>query len=229
MNKFILIILVYFSNSACAEYIADNVKNESTKYAIGWKDNIGYSLPKPGSYKLYNIRKSEDGNILNDKGNPTTLHKLMNNKITLLSFIYSNCTDTNGCPLATSIFYKIRDKFKNEKKLKDKVKMISLSLDPVYDTPKVMSLYGKNFNNSGLSWEFVTTRSLKELEPILKSYDQPVIRKYHADGSYNGVESHLLRVYLIDNKKLVRNIYSVDFLHADLLINDLKSLLLLNE
>ena len=40
----------------------------------------------------------------------------MDNKITLLSFIYSNCTDTNGCPLATSVFYKIQEKLKKIKK-----------------------------------------------------------------------------------------------------------------
>ena len=66
-------------------------------------------------------------------------------------------------------------------------------------------------------------------DPILKDYDQPVIRKYNKDGGYDGVESHLLRVFLIDDKKLIRNVYNVDFLHADLLINDIKTLLLGNE
>jgi len=39
----------------------------------------------------------------------------------------------------------------------------------------------------------------------------------------------LLRVFLIDDKKLIRNVYNVDFLHPDLLINDIKTLLLSNE
>ena len=37
--------------------------------------------------------------------------------------------------------------------------------------------------------------------------------------------SHLLRVYLIDTDKQIRNIYNVDFLHADTVINDVKTLL----
>ena len=107
--------------------------------------------------------------------------------------------------------------------------MISLSFDPEYDTPQIMSLYGKDLSYINADWAFLTTSSLNDLAPILESYDQPVIRKYKDDGSYDGVQSHILRVYLIDDKKLIRNIYNVDFLHPDLLINDIKTLLLSNE
>jgi len=31
----------------------------------------------------------------------------MGDKIVLLSFIYSTCSDINGCPLATAVFHKI--------------------------------------------------------------------------------------------------------------------------
>jgi cytochrome c peroxidase len=153
----------------------------------------------------------------------------MNNKITLLSFIYSNCTDTNGCPLATSVFYKIQDKIKNNKVILNKLKMISLSFDPEFDTPEIMSLYGKDLSFIDADWDFLTTKSLEELDPILENYDQPVIRKYKENGDYDGVDSHLLRVFLIDDRKLIRNVYNVDFLHPDLLINDIKTLLLGNE
>ena len=207
----------------------DKIKIERNSLAIGWRDNLGYELPKPGSYKLYNIRKSGDGEIIDEKGRSNSLHNLMNGKVTLLSFIYSNCTDTNGCPLATSVFYKIQEKLRGNKQILSKLKMISLSFDPVYDTPKIMSLYGKDLSYIDVNWDFLTTDSLEKLSPILDNYDQPVIRKYKEDGSYDGVESHLLRVYLIDNKKFIRNVYNVDFLHSDLLINDIKTLLLGNE
>ena len=207
----------------------DKIKSERNNLAIGWRDNLGYELPKPGTYELYNIRLSGDGKVLDEKGITNSLHSLMNDKVTLISFIYSNCTDTNGCPLATSVFYKIQEKLIGNKKILSKLKMISLSFDPLYDTPKVMSLYGKDLSYIDADWDFLTTDSLESLEPILDNYDQPVIRKYKEDGTYDGVDSHLLRVYLIDNKKIIRNIYNVDFLHPDLLINDIKTLLLVNE
>ena len=234
MYKTFALLLTYLFS--CHLYADDNIakernmiQQERNNLAIGWRDNLGYDLPRPGTYALYNIRKSGDGKVVDEKGNTDTLHSIMNNKITLLSFIYSNCTDTNGCPLATSVFYKIQEKIKEDKNVVKKLKMISLSFDPEYDTPEIMHLYGKNISYIDADWDFLTTNSLKELEPILNSYDQPVIRKYNDDGSYNGVESHLLRVFLIDDKKLIRNVYNVDFLHAELLINDIKTLLLDNE
>jgi cytochrome c peroxidase len=228
-----LLITIFFSSHLFADNnLAEErsmIQNERNNLAIGWRDNLGYDLPKPGTYTLYNIRKSGDGKVIDEKGNENSLHNIMNNKITLLSFIYSNCTDTNGCPLATSVFYKIQEKIKNSKEIAKNLKMISLSFDPEYDTPEIMHLYGKNLSFIDADWDFLTTNSLEELEPILSSYDQPVIRRYNEDGSYNGVESHLLRVFLIDDKKLIRNVYNVDFLHAELLINDIKTLLLDNE
>ena len=207
----------------------DKITKERNDLAIGWRDNLGYSLPIPGSYQLYNIGKAGDGEVVDGIGDSVRLHELMDGKITLLSFIYSNCTDTNGCPLATSAFYKIQEKLKMDKKVLSKLKMISLSFDPEYDTPEIMNLYGKDLSYIDADWSFLTTDSSRKLDPILSQYDQPVIRKYTENGEYAGVQSHLLRVFLIDDNKLIRNVYNVDFLHPDLLINDIKTLLLSNE
>ena len=227
MKKIILFIYIFaFTTYAIADY-DNNSSNE--ELAPGWKNELGYKLAQPGSYKLYNIRKAGNGEVVDENGISIDLYTAMSNKITLLSFIYSNCTDKNGCPLATSVFYKIQEKLKNEKDILANLKMISLSFDPEYDTPQIMSLYGKDLSYINADWAFLTTSSLNDLAPILESYDQPVIRKYKDDGSYDGVQSHILRVYLIDDKKLIRNIYNVDFLHPDLLINDIKTLLLDNE
>ena len=71
---------------------------------------------KQAHTNFLSVRKSGDGKVLLPNGDLDSLHNLMDNKITLLSFIYSNCTDTNGCPLATSVFYKIQEKLKKNKK-----------------------------------------------------------------------------------------------------------------
>ena len=234
--KFFIILAVYFSLNISSALADNNLKEERDKItkerndlAIGWRDNLGYSLPIPGSYQLYNIGKAGDGEVVDGIGDSVRLHELMDGKITLLSFIYSNCTDTNGCPLATSVFYKIQEKLKMDKKILSKLKMISLSFDPEYDTPEIMNLYGKDLSYIDADWSFLTTDSSRKLDPILSEYDQPVIRKYTENGEYAGVQSHLLRVFLIDDNKLIRNVYNVDFLHPDLLINDIKTLLLSNE
>ena len=103
--------------------------------------------------------------------------------------------------------------------------MISLSFDPVYDTPEVMALYGTGFTDKG-DWRFLTTASWDALAPILEDYDQSVIRDIDENGKELPSFSHILRVFLIDPQKRIRNIYSVSFLNPDVIINDAKTILL---
>jgi hypothetical protein len=41
-----------------------------------------------------------------------------------------------------------------------------------------------------------------------------------------GKFSHILRVYLIDQRSQIRNIYNLSFLHPDILVNDVKTLMM---
>jgi cytochrome c peroxidase len=77
-----------------------------------------------------------------------------------------------------------------------------------------------------MDWQFLTAATEAELAPILEDYNQWVVKDYDVDGNYLGGISHLLRVYLIDREQRVRNIYSVSFLHADTVANDVRTLLL---
>ncbi|MGB5624959.1 MAG: hypothetical protein WBM61_04440, partial [Woeseiaceae bacterium] len=52
-------------------------------------------------------------------------------------------------------------------------------------------------------------------------YDQAVIRDIGPDGEPIGTMSHILRVFLIDANKNIRNIYSPSFLHPDILLADI--------
>ena len=69
--------------------------------------------------------------------------------------------------------------------------MISLSFDPKFDTPDSYGTLRKNLSYIDADWDFPTTKSYNDLNPILDDYDQPVIRKYKNDGSYDGVLSHI--------------------------------------
>ena len=77
-----------------------------------------------------------------------------------------------------------------------------------------------------LRWRpFFTTASDRDLDELLDRYDQWTVRDFDADGRYLGTISHVLRVYLIDTDRRVRNIYSVSFLHRDTVINDIVSVI----
>ena len=186
---------------------------------------LKFKAPEAGSYQLPVLEQAADGTVLTVENKSRQLHDLMGDKIVLLSFIYSTCSDVNGCPLATAVLHKIKRRLQKEPQLAAKLRLLTLSFNPVHDTPQAMSHYAESFNDGRVDWQFLTTQSEQQLQPILDKYQQSIQKIYDEKGQFTGTFSHILRVYLIDTNKQLRNIYSVSFLHADTLINDVKTLL----
>ena len=179
-----------------------------------------FEPPPPGSYALPDLGEAADGTVVDASGRVMRLHELLGDgKMVLLSFIYSTCNDINGCPLATAVMYSVQQKLRDRPELRDRFRMLSLSFDPTYDTPEVMRLYGTGFEGGG-DWRFLTTASPDALQPILDAYGQSVIRDIDEQGKALPSFTHILRVFLIDPERRIRNIYSVSFLNPDLIIND---------
>ena len=193
--------------------------------APGWK-NLTYEPPAVGSYQLPPITNASDGAVLLEDGQESQLFDLMGDRLVLFSFIYTRCNDINGCPLANAVFHKLQAKLQERPDVAQATRLLSISFDPERDTPEVMQEFGQGLGGDGVDWQFLTTRDREALEPILDDYGQYTIREYDEDGEYTGDFAHMLRVFLIDRELRVRNIYSVAFLHADILINDLETLLL---
>ena len=162
--------------------------------------------------------------MLDSQGETTQLHGLMGDKVLVLSFIYSSCSEANGCPLATHVLDRIKTRLLTSPGGGEAVRFISLSFDPVQDTPEVMRAYGSGFVGEDFDWRFLTTSGQSQLEPILESYGQVVIRDPQTEDGEGGSISHILRVFLIDRNKQIRNVYSPSFLHADTIINDIQTL-----
>ncbi len=186
---------------------------------------LKFKAPKAGSYPLPVIGLAKDGTVLTTANQNAQLHDLMADKVVLLSFIYSTCSDVNGCPLATAVFHKINSRLQKLPEVAKKIRLLTLSFNPEHDTPKAMAHYAEGFKNEVVDWQFLTTQSEQQLQPILDQYQQSIQKVYDEQGKFTGTFSHILRVYLIDKNKQLRNIYSVSFLHADTLINDVKTLL----
>ena len=161
------------------------------------------------------------GELLDSNGAPALLHALYDDKTVVLSFIYTACPDVNGCPLATFVLSQIQQRLSSHEGLADKVRLISVSFDPVNDSTDVMADYGRHFRRHDTDWRFLTAESEEGLAPILDDYDQAVIRDIGPGGEPIGTMSHILRVFLIDRDKTIRNIYSPSFLHPDILLADI--------
>ena len=185
---------------------------------------LEYAAPEPGTYQLPPLGRAGSGTILDEQGRSRPLDDFFGDKFVVLSFVYTNCNDVNGCPLATFVLGQLQQRLSRDSVLADQVRMISLSFDPDFDTPAVMTKYGGQFNRNNHDWRFLTTASTEQLQPLLQGFNQSVQKEYSETGEYNGVIAHILRVFLLDKASRVRNIYSVSFLHADTVINDIKTL-----
>lgn len=193
-------------------------------------DGIRFQVPRPGTYRLPVIKRAVDGIVLGTDGGARRLLKVMSGRVALLSFIYTRCSDEKGCPLATATFLEIEDTMTRQPKLTDALRLVSLSFDPVHDTPAEMAAYAGEDPKAGApsapAWSFLTTASKADLDPILAGYGQSVVPEMDGNGAPTGVFSHLLKVFLIDRQGRVRNIYSTAFLYPELVMADVKTLLM---
>jgi protein SCO1/2 len=178
--------------------------------------------PPPGSYQLHRIMPAPDGRVLDVDGRAARLSQYLHDRITLLGFIYTTCSDPDGCPLAYRVFDALKEAIAATPRLHGQVRFVTLSFDPARDTPEAMRRYAGSRmveSDAGFRWYFLTTRSAKELHPLVEGFGQEVTR--------SGRElSHVLKVFLIDRRGDIREIYSSNFLHPQSVLNDIETLLL---
>ena len=178
--------------------------------------------PPPGSYRLHRIMPAPEGRVLDVHGRAARLSQYLHDRITLLGFIYTTCADPDGCPLAYRVFDALKEAIAATPRLRGQVRFVTLSFDPARDTPEAMRRYAGSRvveSDAGLRWYFLTTRSAKELHPLVEGFGQEVTR--------SGRElSHVLKVFLIDRRGDIREIYSSNFLHPQSVLNDIETLLL---
>lgn len=201
-----------------------------TVLAPGYAD-LGFEPPEPGSYRLPPIRPAADAEVLLDTGENIRLHEVFgDDRLVFLSFIYTVCPDAHGCPLASFVLQRIHRKLRRNPDLAGRIRLVSLSFDPETDSPEVMRAYARQFDAQDADdWVFLTGESVAALQPLLDAYGQGVARIHDEQGRYTGHSAHVLRVYLIDTRKRIRNIYNVSFLHPDILLSDARTLLMEDE
>jgi len=187
--------------------------------APGYFD-LEYPAPRPGTYALPPLRVAADAELIGENGAPHHLYDYYGDRVVLLSFIYTTCSDVNGCPLASFVLKKVQDRALADGDLRDRLRIVSVSFDPAHDTPAVLTAYADHVRSPNFQWTFLTGRSASAIQPMLDRYDQAVFR------DETGAIAHILRVMLIDRQRRVRNIYSVSFLHPDTVLADVRTLLL---
>ena len=252
----LLFVGLFTSYSYAEEEIAAGDRAVQVEMLAAGYGALNYPAPEPGSYRLPAFGNAKDAKVLNVHGEYVNYHDLFKGKYTFLSFIYTSCTDVNGCPLSNLVFNRIQNEGAKIPEVLDKLQLINMSFDPKIDTPeRLLAISGEaqgmhqmpdgsmmldsQMDHSAhqghdmsatkkeeIKLSYLTADSVESLLPIISDYDQTIQNQVNEDGSQSENFSHILRVYLIDPELKIRNIYSVSFLHPDILLNDVMTLMI---
>ncbi len=82
----------------------------------------------------------------------------------MVNFIFTTCTTI--CPVMSGIFAQVQKELGPESA---EVRMISVSIDPEYDTPERLREYAERFG-AGPQWQFLTG-DIDDIVAVQKSFD----------------------------------------------------------
>jgi cytochrome oxidase Cu insertion factor (SCO1/SenC/PrrC family) len=186
---------------------------------------LEFEPPAPGSYELQKIQRISDAVLLDSTGRAVRLSVLTRGKITLLTFFYTYCVDPLGCPFAHTTLAELRDRVRADRALAGRVRFVSVSLDPTHDTPAAIASYGGEFSiDPAFEWRFLTARRVPELLPVLDDFGQDVSVDVDENGRATRTLHHMLKMFLIDARGEVREIYTLAFVQPRVMFNDIKTL-----
>lgn len=197
-----------------------NIEDEFVKGVF----SPSFTPPAAGTYDLPAIKRVSDFVLRDASGQRVSTQAITAGKVAVISFIYTACPERLGCPLASLALQSLQTRVKDEG-LDGSVALLSISFDARRDTPTALAKYASVYGADRRLWRFMSAPSGRILDDMLESYGQDRAPVYDERGRFTGRYRHVLKVFLVDQDGYIRNVYSAGFLVADLVVNDIKTVL----
>lgn len=139
---------------------------------------------------------------------------------TLVTFIYTRCPLPNFCPLMDQNFATLQRALAKEDALRGKVKLVSVTFDPDYDTPAVLSAHAASLKADPAVWTFLTGDK-PALDRFAAKFGVSLIREPDQAKTI----THSLQTTLLDANQRVVKIYPGNDWTPGAVLGDLRSLL----
>jgi len=114
-----------------------------------------------------------DVDLVNQDGKTVHLSDFRG-KTLLLTFVYTRCPMPTMCPLTSSLFASVNRELAKNPEQFARTQLLTISLDPRYDTPPVLRTYGLAYLNDDASgfahWQFVAP-SPENLRKLASAFD----------------------------------------------------------
>ena len=82
-------------------------------------------------------------------------HADLRGRVTAVTFIFTRCPVPEFCPLMVKRFQQVQRELERDPALRD-VRLLSVTLDPAFDTPAVLAAYANAMGAHSGRWQFVT-------------------------------------------------------------------------
>jgi protein SCO1/2 len=162
------------------------------------------------------IRTAPDFTLVTQEGKVLRLGELRGS-VLLVGFVFTTCS--GSCPATTHRMSAIQKDLAEQKLLAEgKVRLISITLDPARDTPDVLQRYMKLYDADAATWTFLTGAKADVMKTVADwgMWVKPLP---------NGQLDHPSRVFLVDQQGTIREVYNLDFLKSEWVIDDVRLLL----
>jgi protein SCO1/2 len=136
--------------------------------------------------------------------------------VVLLAFVFTTCPGM--CPLISKQMSALQVSLKQEGLFGHRANLVSVTVDPETDTAAVLAKYAKSYGAGPAGWRFLR-ETPEKTKPALKAYDEWT--KLLPKGEFD----HPARVYLIDQRSNIREIYSLAFFNEKQALIDIEALL----
>lgn len=118
----------------------------------------------------------------------------------LITFFYTNCPDI--CPTTMIDLQNLQQSMADEGITEDQYLIVSVTLDPAYDTEERILQYKEAFGITSDNWLFLRG-SEKEIRGFTKSFN------FVFEKNKDGFLTHSTSMYIVDSKNQIRSIHDM--------------------
>lgn len=164
-------------------------------------------LDESGHVQIQNgdtvFHKIPNFNLTNQSGGQTKLSDF-SSKIKLVNFFFSRCGTI--CPIMNKNLSRVQEGFKGD----SDVVLLSITVDPEYDTDSVLNIYARGLNDLNGNWHFLTGDKTFIYDLANKEFKLPVSDASMYDSGVTDIDQafiHSEKVLLLDTENKIRGIY----------------------
>jgi cytochrome oxidase Cu insertion factor (SCO1/SenC/PrrC family) len=168
--------------------------------------DLGGNVAGPSNAVLFSgAQASPDNNFgsvadfaLTDQSGKTVTNADLKGKIWVASFLFTRCATL--CPQVASTMAQVQ----SDPAVNNNVALISVSVDPEFDTPAVLKAYAARYGADAERWRFLTGPKDKVYALIQSSFHLGVAENSGAERTAGNEVTHSGKLAVVDRRGMIR-------------------------